>query len=125
MPVQLGGGLRDLAAVERALALGVDRVVLGTIALRDPELVRDGGAPLPGARRGRDRRQGRPRRRRGLDRGERGACVELARRFEDAGVAALIHTEIGEDTQVGENVVREGVDNLHAFRQVHEQREQL
>jgi phosphoribosylformimino-5-aminoimidazole carboxamide ribotide isomerase len=48
VPVQLGGGLRDLASVEQALSLGVDRVVLGTIALRDPELVRAAARRFPG-----------------------------------------------------------------------------
>jgi phosphoribosylformimino-5-aminoimidazole carboxamide ribotide isomerase len=48
LPIQLGGGIRDRAAIERWLALGIDRVVLGTAALRDPELVRDAAAAHPG-----------------------------------------------------------------------------
>src|SRR5690606_9591492 len=48
VPVQLGGGLRSLAAVEAALAAGVERAILGTAALRDPELVRTAAARFPG-----------------------------------------------------------------------------
>src|SRR5882724_3066782 len=48
LPIQLGGGIRDRAAIERWLALGINRVVLGTAALRDPELVRDAAADHPG-----------------------------------------------------------------------------
>ena len=48
VPVQLGGGIRTLEAVEDALALGVQRVILGTVALRDPQLVRDAARAHPG-----------------------------------------------------------------------------
>jgi phosphoribosylformimino-5-aminoimidazole carboxamide ribotide isomerase len=97
VPVQLGGGLRSLAAVEDAFALGVERVVLGTSALRDPELVRRAGRRFPGrVAVGIDARQGRVAVE-GWAAESEAHAVELARRFEDAGVAALIHTDIARD----------------------------
>lgn len=97
VPVELGGGLRSLDAVEAALALGVDRVVLGTAALRDPELVRAAAERYPSriavgldARRGRVAVEG------WLATSD--ARVEdVARCFVDAGVAALIYTDIARD----------------------------
>jgi phosphoribosylformimino-5-aminoimidazole carboxamide ribotide isomerase len=105
VPVQLGGGIRSVAAAEDALALGVSRVIFGTTALRDPRLVREAAAAFPGrvavavdARDGRVAVEG------WVDESETGA-VDLARRFEDAGVAALIHTDIGRDgMQTGPNL---------------------
>ncbi len=97
MPVQLGGGLRDLAAVEAALAMGVDRVVLGTAALRDPALVREAARRFP--RRiavGLDAKEGRVAVEGWLAAGE-ATVIEVAKRFEDAGVAALVHTDIARD----------------------------
>ncbi len=95
--VQLGGGIRNAAAVEGWLALGVARVVMGTAALRDPAFVRAMAAAHPGrivvAVDARD----------GLVATEGWAAVsdvpatDLARRFEDAGVAALLFTDIGRD----------------------------
>lgn len=97
VPVQLGGGLRNRAAVEAALAGGAARVVLGTAALRDPELVRESARAHPGAvavgidaRRGRVAVQG-------WTEESQVEAAELARRFEDAGVAALVYTEIERD----------------------------
>jgi phosphoribosylformimino-5-aminoimidazole carboxamide ribotide isomerase len=86
VPVQLGGGIRGLEAVEEAFELGVSRVVLGTIALRDPELVREA------ARRHPDRVAVEA----WLETSETTA-PELARRFEAAGVAAIVHTDIARD----------------------------
>ena len=60
MPVQLGGGIRSLAQIEAWLAKGVRRVILGTVALRDPALVQRGLPAVPGPHRRRHRRQGRP-----------------------------------------------------------------
>jgi phosphoribosylformimino-5-aminoimidazole carboxamide ribotide isomerase len=95
--VQLGGGIRDAAAIERWLGLGVTRVVLGTAALKDPALVRTAAKFHPGqivvAVDARD----------GLVATEGWAqvsdltVVDLAKRFEDAGVAALLFTDIGRD----------------------------
>lgn len=97
IPVQLGGGLRDLAAVEHALGLGVDRVVLGTIALRDPELVRQAARRFPArVAVGIDAKDGRVAVE-GWTEASLARAVDLARRFEDAGVAALIHTDIARD----------------------------
>jgi phosphoribosylformimino-5-aminoimidazole carboxamide ribotide isomerase len=97
VPVELGGGIRTLAAVEEWLALGVGRVVLGTAALRDPALVKDAARRFPGRIAvGIDARGGRVAVSGWLETSETDA-LELARRFEDAGVAALIHTDIARD----------------------------
>ncbi len=97
VPVQLGGGVRDLAGVEATLALGVGRVILGTAALHDPELVRDAARRHPeGVVVGIDARDGRVAVEGWLETSETSA-VEMARRFEDAGVAALVHTDIARD----------------------------
>ena len=95
--VQLGGGLRDLAAVADALAQGVDRVVLGTVALRDPSLVREAARRFPGrVAVGIDAKDGRVAVE-GWTQASTARVAELAQRFEDAGVAALIHTDIARD----------------------------
>jgi phosphoribosylformimino-5-aminoimidazole carboxamide ribotide isomerase len=97
VPLELGGGIRTLAAVEEWLALGVDRVVLGTAALRDPELVTSAARRFPGRIAvGIDARDGRVAVSGWLETSETDALT-LARRFEDAGVAALIHTDIARD----------------------------
>ena len=95
--VQVGGGIRDRAAVDRWLALGVDRVIIGTAALKDPAFVKAAARDLPGRIVvGVDARDG-------LVATEGWADVsdvsvtELARRFEDAGVAALLFTDVGRD----------------------------
>jgi phosphoribosylformimino-5-aminoimidazole carboxamide ribotide isomerase len=95
--VQLGGGIRNAAAVEGWLKLGVARVVMGTAALKDPAFVRDMAAAHPGAIvvavDAKD----------GMVATEGWAAVsdvpviDLARRFEDAGVASLLFTDIGRD----------------------------
>jgi len=97
VPVQLGGGLRDLAAIEAALELGVDRAILGTAALREPELVREAARRWPGrVAVGIDARAGRVAVSGWLETSETSA-VELARLFEDVGVAALVYTDIARD----------------------------
>ncbi len=97
IPVQLGGGIRSLETVEATLAAGVDRVILGTVALRDPELVREAAARFPGRIVvGIDARDGRVAVE-GWTEASELAVAELARRFEDAGVAALVHTDIARD----------------------------
>lgn len=97
LPVQLGGGLRDLASIEAALATGVDRVVLGTVALRDPALVRAAAARFPGRIVvGLDAKEGRVAVEGWLDIGE-ATALEVGRRFADAGVAAIVHTDIARD----------------------------
>ncbi len=99
--VQLGGGIRDRAAIEHWLGIGIDRVVLGTAALRDPGLVRAAAAAHPGriavaidARNGRVAVEG------WVETADIGV-VELAQRFEDCGVAAVIHTDIARDGALG------------------------
>ena len=97
VPVELGGGIRTLESVEAWLDLGVERAILGTAALRNPELVREAGARFPGRIGvGIDARNGRVAVEGWLETSEVDA-VELAKRFEDAGVAAIIHTDISRD----------------------------
>lgn len=97
VPVQLGGGLRSLASIDEGLALGLDRVILGTVALRDPDLVREASRRFPGrVAVGIDARDGFVAAEGWLEESQVEA-TELARRFEDAGVAALIHTDIARD----------------------------
>ena len=97
VPIQLGGGIRDRAAIEGWLTRGIARIVLGTAAVRDPELVREAARAWPeriavgvDARAGKVAVQG------WGEATEMGA-IDLARRFEDAGVAALIYTDIDRD----------------------------
>ena len=95
--IQLGGGIRDRAAIEHWLALGIDRVVLGTAALRDPGLVQDASADHAGRIVvGIDARDGRVAIEGWAETTELGV-VELARRFEDCGVAAIVYTDIARD----------------------------
>jgi phosphoribosylformimino-5-aminoimidazole carboxamide ribotide isomerase len=97
VPVQLGGGLRSLSAVEEALAAGADRVVLGTAALRDPALVREAARRFPGrVAVGIDARDGRVAVSGWVETSETRA-VELAPRFEQAGVVAIVYTDIARD----------------------------
>lgn len=105
IPIQLGGGIRDRAAIERWLEAGIARVILGTAALKNPTLVREAAAAYPGqigigidARRGAVAIEG-------WSQTSQMQAVELARRFEDAGVAAIVFTDIGRDgTGTGVNV---------------------
>jgi phosphoribosylformimino-5-aminoimidazole carboxamide ribotide isomerase len=101
LKMQLGGGIRDRAAIDAWLDLGIDRVVLGTAALRDPDLVRAAAADHPG--------------RIVVDIGVRGgkvavqgwgetsdvAPIEVARRFADAGIAAIVYTDVARDGALG------------------------
>ena len=97
MPVQLGGGIRDLATIELWLAKGIRRVILGTVAVRDPALVREACARFPGrVAVGIDAKGGRVAVEGWAETSELTA-IELARRFEDAGVAAIIYTDIERD----------------------------
>ena len=97
LPVQLGGGIRDLVTVETWLAKGVRRVILGTAAVRNPALVREAAAHFPGRIAvGLDARDGRVAVE-GWAETSDVTAIDLARRFEDAGVAALIFTDIGRD----------------------------
>jgi phosphoribosylformimino-5-aminoimidazole carboxamide ribotide isomerase len=96
-PVQLGGGIRDRATIENWLAAGVARVILGTAALKSPELVREACRAHPGqVAVGIDARQGRVAVEGWAETADTTA-VELALRFEDAGVAAIVYTDIERD----------------------------
>jgi phosphoribosylformimino-5-aminoimidazole carboxamide ribotide isomerase len=105
LPVQLGGGVRSLAAIEAWLEAGVSRVILGTVAVSDPALVREAAARFPEQIAvGLDLRDGKVAVKGWVETAEV-TGVELARRFEDAGVAALIVTDIGRDgAMTGPNV---------------------
>jgi len=97
MPVQLGGGLRDLTTVESWLAKGVRRVILGTVAVRDPALVKQAAKAFPGqVAVGIDAKGGKVAVEGWAETSELTA-IELAQRFEDAGVAAIIYTDIERD----------------------------
>ncbi|MBO4222888.1 1-(5-phosphoribosyl)-5-[(5-phosphoribosylamino)methylideneamino]imidazole-4-carboxamide isomerase [Bradyrhizobium neotropicale] len=97
MPVQLGGGIRDLRTVEAWLDKGVARVIIGTAAVRDPELVRGAAKKYPGrVAVGLDARDGKVAVQGWAETSEVTA-LEIARRFEDAGVAAIIFTDIARD----------------------------
>ena len=101
VPVQLGGGIRDMATIEAWLAKGVARVILGTVAVERPDLVRAAAAAFPGqvavgidARKGRVATQGWAE--------ETGVmATDLARQYEDAGVAAIVYTDIDRDGAMG------------------------
>jgi phosphoribosylformimino-5-aminoimidazole carboxamide ribotide isomerase len=97
MPVQLGGGIRDLATIEMWLTKGIRRVILGTIAVRDPALVKEACRAFPGRIAvGIDAKGGRVAVEGWAETSELTA-IDLARRFEDAGVSALIYTDIERD----------------------------
>ena len=97
MPVQLGGGIRDLETIETWLIKGIRRVILGTIAVRDPKLVREACKRFPGrVAVGIDAKGGRVAVE-GWAETSQLTAIELAKRFEDAGVAAIIYTDIDRD----------------------------
>ncbi|MEM8788760.1 MAG: 1-(5-phosphoribosyl)-5-[(5-phosphoribosylamino)methylideneamino]imidazole-4-carboxamide isomerase [Pseudomonadota bacterium] len=97
IPAQLGGGIRDRGTIEAWLDKGIARVILGTAAVRDPGLVRAAAAAHPGrVAVGIDARGGRVAVEGWAEATELDA-TDLARRFEDAGVAALIYTDIDRD----------------------------
>jgi phosphoribosylformimino-5-aminoimidazole carboxamide ribotide isomerase len=97
IPVQLGGGIRNLATVEAWLGEDVARVIIGTAAVREPALIKEAARKFPGkiavsidARGGKVAVAG------WTEKTELGV-IELAKRFEDAGVALLIHTDVERD----------------------------
>jgi phosphoribosylformimino-5-aminoimidazole carboxamide ribotide isomerase len=97
VPVQLGGGIRDESRIDAWLEAGIARVILGTVALRDPDLVRRACRTRPGkivvgidARAGRVAVEG-------WAETSDVPAVDLARKFEDAGVAAIVYTDIDRD----------------------------
>ncbi|EKE45884.1 phosphoribosylformimino-5-aminoimidazole carboxamide ribotide isomerase [Oceaniovalibus guishaninsula JLT2003] len=101
VPVQLGGGIRDMATAEAWLDKGLARIILGTAAVEDPGFVRAAAGRFPGrVAVGLDARDGRVATRGWAEQTDL-AAVDLARRFEDAGVAALIYTDIDRDGAMG------------------------
>ena len=97
MPVQLGGGIRDLETIETWLIKGIRRVILGTIAVRNPKLVREACKQFPGrVAVGIDAKGGKVAVEGWAETSELTA-IDLAKRFEDAGVSAIIYTDIDRD----------------------------
>jgi phosphoribosylformimino-5-aminoimidazole carboxamide ribotide isomerase len=97
IPVQLGGGIRDLGTIEAWLDRGVRRVILGTLALRDPDVVREACRRFPGRIAvGIDAREGKVAVE-GWAETTTLSVLEMVRRYEDAGVAAIVHTDIDRD----------------------------
>ncbi|NDV00159.1 1-(5-phosphoribosyl)-5-[(5-phosphoribosylamino)methylideneamino]imidazole-4-carboxamide isomerase [Pseudoroseicyclus tamaricis] len=99
--MQLGGGIRDMATIEAWLDKGLARVILGTVAVEEPQLVREAARAFPGqVAVGIDARGGRVATKGWAEETEVEA-TDLARSFEDAGVAALIYTDIDRDGAMG------------------------
>ncbi len=97
LPIQLGGGIRDMKAIETWLAAGITRVILGTVALTNPDLVKDAARAFPGrivvgadAKGGKIATQG-------WAETSDMTPAELGARFEDAGVAAILFTDVDRD----------------------------
>ncbi len=101
VPTQLGGGIRDMATIERWLENGLARVILGTVAVENPDLVRTAARAFPGqVAVGIDARNGRVATK-GWATETDVMVTDLARSFEDAGVAAIIYTDILRDGAMG------------------------
>ena len=97
IPAQLGGGIRDIATIERWLSRGLERVILGTVALRNPALVKEAARLFPGhVAVGIDARGGMVAVE-GWAETSDVTALDLARQFEDAGVSAIIYTDIDRD----------------------------
>ena len=101
VPAQLGGGIRDMATIERWLTKGLARVILGTVAVEDPDLVREAARVFPGqVAVGLDARNGLVATRGWAEETDL-HVTDLARAFEDAGIAAIIYTDIDRDGAMG------------------------
>lgn len=110
VPVQLGGGIRDEGGIAAWLERGVNRVILGTVALRDPELVKRACARWPGRIVvGIDAKQGKVAVT-GWSETSMMKALDLALKFEASGVAALVYTDIGRDGTLGGPNLEETVD---------------
>jgi phosphoribosylformimino-5-aminoimidazole carboxamide ribotide isomerase len=97
MCVQLGGGIRDMASIADWLAKGVNRVIIGTAAVRNPALVKEAAKKYPGKIAvGLDARDGKVAVQGWAETSELSA-LDIARRFEDAGVAAIVYTDVARD----------------------------
>ncbi len=101
IPAQLGGGIRDMATIGGWIERGLSRVILGTVAVENPDLVREAAAAFPGKIAvGIDARKGKVATRGWAEETDVDA-TDLARQFEDAGVAAIIYTDIDRDGAMG------------------------
>ena len=101
VPAQLGGGIRDMRTIETWLSKGLARVILGTVAVENPDLVREAAAAFPGqVAVGLDARAGRVATR-GWAEETDVRVTDLAQDFEDAGIAAIIYTDIDRDGAMG------------------------
>src|SRR5210317_4338 len=97
VPAQLGGGIRDMATIENWLNKGLQRVILGTVAVENPDLVREAARTFPGhVAVGIDARDGKVATK-GWAEQTNVMVTDLAKSFEDAGVAAIIYTDINRD----------------------------
>ncbi len=97
VPAQLGGGIRDMATIERWIDKGLARVILGTVAVENPDLVREAAKAFPGkVAVGLDARNGRVATRGWAEETDI-MVTDLAKSFEDAGVSAIIYTDINRD----------------------------
>ncbi|MEC7762302.1 MAG: 1-(5-phosphoribosyl)-5-[(5-phosphoribosylamino)methylideneamino]imidazole-4-carboxamide isomerase [Pseudomonadota bacterium] len=97
VPAQLGGGIRDMATIEAWIEKGLSRVILGTVAVENPDLVREAAKAFPGkVAVGIDARDGKVATK-GWAEATDVDATELAKSFEDAGVAAIIYTDINRD----------------------------
>ena len=101
LPIQLGGGIRDMATIEGWLAAGITRVILGTVALKDPALVKEAARAFPGrVVVGADAKGGRIATEGWAEVSD--LCpADLGRKFEDAGVAAILFTDVDSDGMLG------------------------
>ncbi len=106
LPIQLGGGIRDEATIENWLEAGISRVILGTVAVRNPDLVKAAAKRWPGrVVVGIDARSGRVAVEGWAEASDLDA-IDLAKKFVDAGVAAIVYTDIDRDGLLkGVNVV--------------------
>ena len=101
IPAQLGGGIRDMQTIEHWLSMGLARVILGTVAVEDPDLVRKAARAFPGQIAvGLDARGGKVATR-GWAQETEMTVTDLAKAFEDAGIAAIIYTDIDRDGAMG------------------------
>jgi phosphoribosylformimino-5-aminoimidazole carboxamide ribotide isomerase len=97
IPVQLGGGVRDTATVENWLEKGIDRIIIGTAAVRDPPFVKQAARDYPGRIAvGLDARDGKVAVEGWAETSEL-SVLDIARRFEDVGVSAIVYTDIARD----------------------------
>ena len=105
VPTQLGGGIRDMATIEMWLTRGISRAILGTVAVENPDLVREAARHFPNQIAvGLDAREGRVATR-GWAEETDVMVTDLAKSFEDAGVAAIIYTDINRDgAMAGPNI---------------------